>query len=174
MKLYKNLHIHYPFINDLYSPNEYYHTRAFKLSSKNGRRFFFSPLHIRAHSRRCSSFFAKSHVRLVCSDPNTFTAAHCRFLLRCPALVAADKPPCQSSTAVPTNPRCILHRGRSDVLQAFCEFESSTLTDECRKSLFHVALTKEEPLYLYDIVVFYCFMLICRAAFMAALCYCFV
>ncbi len=37
-------------------------------------------------------------------------------LLRYPALVAADKPPCQSPTTTPTNPRCIPHRGRSDML----------------------------------------------------------
>ena len=47
--------------------------------------------------------------------------------------------PCRSLTSA--LPRCIPHRGRSDVLPTFCEFESLTPTSNSQKHLFHVALT---------------------------------
>ena len=94
-----------------------------------------------SHPLHRSFSFAKSHARLTCSAQNVLTTTRCRFLLRCAALVAADKPPYQSPTAAPTNPRCIPHRGRSDVLPTFCELESSTATAQCPTYLFHVAFT---------------------------------
>ena len=87
--------------------------------------------------------FRKKSRSATCSAQNALTAVHCRFLLRCPALVAVNKPPCQSSTAAPTNPRCIPHRGRSDVLPAFCELQGFNSHLRNRKNIFFMWLRQK-------------------------------
>ena len=54
-------------------------------------------------------------------------------LLRYPALVAADKAPCQSPTAAPTNPRCIPHRGHSDMSPLSAKRHAAPLLLACKR-----------------------------------------
>lgn len=119
-------------------------------------------------------FFAKNHarspVRLKTPSRRLTAASSCgaRLWLRRINRLANRRPPCQQILAV----SCTAGARMCCKLFASSRVQLSPTNAE---NLFFMWLSQKRSHYiLYDIVVFYCFMLICRAAFMAALCYCFV
>ena len=111
-----------------------------------------------------------SSVRTQTPSRRLTAASSCgaRLWLRRINRLANRRPPCQQILAV----SCTAGARMCCKLFASSRVQLSPTNAE---NLFFMWLSQKRSHYiLYDIVVFYCFMLICRAAFMAALCYCFV